>query len=103
MTHLPDVDLLDLELDNGWLTLWFNSETNRNALSDQMVSEMNSVLDAVRDDRTVRGITLRGRHGAMKRLWNSIRARGIFLQRSIQCLKLFWLMLRERRLQADWD
>jgi len=47
MTHLPDVDLLDLELDNGWLTLWFNSETNRNALSDQMVADLKGFSSAI--------------------------------------------------------
>lgn len=63
MMTLPETTLLDLHLDNGWLTIWLDSEANRNALSDQMVEDMNAVLDAVRDDRTVRGITLRGRHG----------------------------------------
>lgn len=63
MTTLPKADLLQLERDGGWLTIWLDSEANRNALGDQMVAELNSVLDAVRDDRSVRGITMRGKHG----------------------------------------
>lgn len=63
MMSLPDCTLLDLELSDEWLTIWLNSPSNRNALSDQMILDLNAVLDAVRDDRSVRGITLRGRDG----------------------------------------
>lgn len=63
MNHLPDVSVLDLQSENGWLTIWFNQPEKRNPLTDQMREELISVLNAVRDDRTVRGITLRGRGG----------------------------------------
>jgi len=61
MTNLPKTETLELELRNGWLTIWFNQPDNRNALSDALVAELASVLKGVRDDRAVRGITLRGR------------------------------------------
>lgn len=64
MTNLPHTDKLILDLDNGWLTIWFNSPENRNALSEDMAGELKATLDAIRDDRTVRGVTLRGK-GAM--------------------------------------
>lgn len=57
------VKTLELELKQGWLTIWFNQPENRNALSDALVADLKSVLVAVRDDRSVRGITLRGRGG----------------------------------------
>ncbi|MEM7190000.1 MAG: enoyl-CoA hydratase-related protein [Pseudomonadota bacterium] len=60
---LPDVTALELEQENGWLTIWFNQPDSRNALTDALVTDLLAVLDAVRDDRTVRGITLRGRGG----------------------------------------
>jgi isohexenylglutaconyl-CoA hydratase len=63
MTTLPDVTGVDLELDNGWLTIWFNQPETRNALTDELVDGVRRTLEAVRDDREVRGITLRGRHG----------------------------------------
>ncbi|MEO9467950.1 enoyl-CoA hydratase-related protein [Parasphingorhabdus sp.] len=63
MTDLPKTETLELELQQGWLTIWFNQPENRNALSDALVSELASVLKGVRDDRDVRGITLRGRGG----------------------------------------
>ena len=61
--NLPDVTTLELEREDGWLTIWFNRPESRNALSDALVTDLLAVLDAVRDDRTVRGITLRGRGG----------------------------------------
>ena len=63
MTSLPDTKTLELDLHQGWLTIWFNQPDNRNALSDALVAELAAVLKSVRDDRTVRGITLRGRGG----------------------------------------
>ena len=63
MTTLPTTQKLDLELRSGWLTIWFNSPANRNALSDQLMHECVETLKAVKNDRAVRGITIRGRHG----------------------------------------
>lgn len=63
MKNLPETETLELEFQNGWLTIWFNQPENRNALSDALVAELALVLKTVRDDRSVRGITLRGRGG----------------------------------------
>lgn len=63
MTTLPDVAGIELELDNGWLTIWFDQPDTRNALTDELVDGVRRTLEAVRDDRDVRGITLRGKHG----------------------------------------
>ncbi len=63
MTRLPRTSAIETELHNGWLTIWFNQPDNRNALSEALVADLVAMLEAVRDDRQVRGITLRGRGG----------------------------------------
>jgi isohexenylglutaconyl-CoA hydratase len=63
MTNLPDTTAAELELKSGWLTIWFNQPESRNALSTELTGDLIRVLDAVRDDREVRGVTLRGRGG----------------------------------------
>ena len=63
MTDLPEVFAVDNELQNGWLTIWFNQPGSRNALSEELVADLIKTLEAVREDRSVRGITLRGRGG----------------------------------------
>lgn len=63
MTNLPDTNKLILDLDKGWLTIWFNSPDNRNALSEELARELHATLDAIHDDRSVRGVTLRGKGG----------------------------------------
>lgn len=63
MVDLPDTTTLDLDLANGWLTIWLNQPEKRNALTDTLRDELIGVLACVREDRTVRGITLRGRGG----------------------------------------
>jgi isohexenylglutaconyl-CoA hydratase len=63
MTMLPDTTAVENELENGWLTIWFNQPDNRNALSEALVADLIATLEAVREDRGVRGITLRGRGG----------------------------------------
>jgi len=63
MTDLPATENLILEPDDGWLTIWFNRPESRNALAREMTAELRAVLSAVHDDRSVRGITLRGKGG----------------------------------------
>lgn len=62
MTKLPDTTVLDLALEEGWLTIWLDNPRNKNAIGDAMCAELLATMDAVRDDRTVRGVTLRGRN-----------------------------------------
>ncbi|MEJ2602301.1 MAG: enoyl-CoA hydratase-related protein [Gammaproteobacteria bacterium] len=61
MTQLPESKTLDLDLAGGWLTIWLDRPEARNALSAEMIGDLTGVLEAVRDDRAVRGITIRGR------------------------------------------
>jgi isohexenylglutaconyl-CoA hydratase len=61
--NLPETTTIDQELDRGWLTLWFNTPENRNALSSELAAELMAILDAARPRRDIRGVTLRGRNG----------------------------------------
>ncbi|MGJ8562876.1 MAG: enoyl-CoA hydratase/isomerase family protein [Alphaproteobacteria bacterium] len=63
MTALPEATKIQNTLENGWLTIWFNSPENRNALSEGLTADLIASLNAVKDDRTVRGITIRGKGG----------------------------------------
>ncbi len=63
MTELPATEKIICERDGGWLTVWFNSPENRNALSAQLTQEFMSIMRAIHDDRTIRGVTLRGKGG----------------------------------------
>ena len=63
MTNLPKTENILLEQDAGWLTIWFNRPDNRNALSKELTTELKEVLNAVRDKKKIRGITLRGKGG----------------------------------------
>ena len=60
---LRDYETIELDLDRDWLTIWLNRPESRNALSSAMIGELLEVLDRIADDRTVRGVTLRGRGG----------------------------------------
>ena len=63
MQNLPDITKLNTDVEDGWLTIWLNSPKNKNAIGDAMIAELLGVMDAVREDRTIRGITLRGKNG----------------------------------------
>jgi len=60
---LPNTKNLILEQKQGWLTIWFNRPDNRNALSDGLVDDLRRVLETVHEDRSVRGISFRGKGG----------------------------------------
>ena len=61
MTTLPKTTKIENEIKNGWLTIWFNSPENRNALSEELTADLIGTLQAVKDDRSIRGITMQGR------------------------------------------
>ena len=63
MTDWPQTEKIICERDGGWMTVWFNSPENRNALSSQLTEEFTQVLKAIGADKTIRGVTLRGKGG----------------------------------------
>lgn len=60
---LPETTKIINEIAAGWLTIWFNSPENRNALSEMLTAEFIATLEVVKDDRSIRGITIRGKGG----------------------------------------
>jgi len=63
VAYVSETSAIELEHSEQWLTIWFNQPEKRNPLTDTMRVELLTTLDKVRDDRAVRGITLRGRGG----------------------------------------
>ena len=63
MTVLPDCRDLLLERRGSVLTIRLNRPEAKNALVDGMVDELHAVLDAVRDDRSLRSLVIRGAGG----------------------------------------
>lgn len=63
MTTLPKTTKIINEISDGWLTIWFNSPENRNALSTELTADLTATLEAVQNNRSIRGITLRGKGG----------------------------------------
>ena len=63
MLNFPATKSLLLEQDDGWLTIWFNRPETRNALSQELTDELRVVLALVKEQASIRGITLRGKGG----------------------------------------
>ena len=63
MTVLPETRSVQLELEEGWLTVWFNQPERRNPLTDDVVDDLETICAAVENDRAIRGVTFRGRGG----------------------------------------
>jgi isohexenylglutaconyl-CoA hydratase len=63
MAKYPDTKDIALDAAPGWLTIWLDRPDVRNALSQRMADELRAVFEAVRADRTMRGVTIRGRGG----------------------------------------
>ena len=57
---MTDAELVHLEVDNLIATITLDSPHNRNALSQQLLAELDGHLRAAADDATVRGIVLTG-------------------------------------------
>ncbi|GAB5508487.1 MAG: isohexenylglutaconyl-CoA hydratase [Rhizobiaceae bacterium] len=63
MEGFPDFETLDVEAVNGWLTVWFNSPENRNALTTERARELTSLCKVLAASQAVRGVVFRGRGG----------------------------------------
>ncbi len=63
MAQLPQTSALVLEQTAGVLRIWLNRPEAKNSLNAAMVDELHAVLDAVRDDRDIRCLILRGKGG----------------------------------------
>ena len=62
-TQLPETHSLILDRQGSVLKIWFNRPEAKNALNAAMTNELVAVLGAVRDDRSIRTIVLRGKGG----------------------------------------
>jgi isohexenylglutaconyl-CoA hydratase len=63
MTELPATAHIKLELQGPVLRIWLNRPELRNAMSAQMVREILATFAAIREDRGVRVVVLRGAGG----------------------------------------
>src|SRR6202521_6390192 len=63
MTELPDAGHIRLEAQGPVLRIWLNRPELRNAMSSQMVREILATFAAIREDRNVRVVVLRGAGG----------------------------------------
>lgn len=61
--NLPEVPNLLLKLERGILEVTLNRPESRNAMSQEMVVDLNTVFDAIAGDRAVRVVILRGAGG----------------------------------------
>lgn len=60
---LPTCETLILNLENGVLHITLNRPEKRNAMNDTLVQEMRDVFAAIKDDRGVRAVVMRGAEG----------------------------------------
>src|SRR5213078_2979127 len=63
MTELADTGHIRLEAQGPVLRVWLNRPELRNAMSAQMVREILATFAAIREDRGVRVVVLRGAGG----------------------------------------
>ena len=63
MATLPETKTLALDLEEGWLTVWFNQPERRNPLTDEAVEDLAAVIGAIAPQRDIRGMTIRGKGG----------------------------------------
>ena len=63
MKKLPNTQSVECEVEQGWLTVWFNLPERRNPLTDEVVTDLHRICDEIEEERSIRGLTLRGRGG----------------------------------------
>ena len=61
MKNITSTENLIVESSNGWLDIWLNQIENRNALTESLINDLFDVFSSVKNEKQVRGITLRGK------------------------------------------
>ena len=57
----PDTSVVILEEDRDWATVWLNRPEARNAMSDELMSDLQAIFDYLKTRKDIRGITVRGK------------------------------------------
>ena len=57
MPDLPNTNTIETDVQHAWLTIWLNRPEARNALNEQMTTELRNALEEVRDDRSIRAVS----------------------------------------------
>jgi len=68
MTSSPAAPQIRLKTRGPVLELWLNRPEQRNAMTAQMVQEIASCFETIRDDRAVRVVVIRGAGADLKAL-----------------------------------
>ena len=63
MSNLPTTKAVDLTLNDEWLTILFNQPEKRNALTEELTSDIKNVLGSIKEDMSIRGVSMRGEGG----------------------------------------
>ena len=63
MIKLPETKVTNINLENEWLTISFNQPEKRNALTEELTTDIKEIFDSINNDPSIRGITMRGEGG----------------------------------------
>tara|TARA_S200000501_G_scaffold204859_1_gene192607 strand:- start:1 stop:798 length:798 start_codon:yes stop_codon:yes gene_type:complete len=58
---IPSTTECILDLENSWLTIWFNRPEKRNSLSKILIREISQTIDFIEDTPSIRGVIFRGK------------------------------------------
>ena len=61
MNLMPKSSTCLFERSEDWVTIWFNRPEKRNALSANLIKDLQSALKTIYKDTTIRGIVFRGK------------------------------------------
>ena len=63
MSELPETKAVNLTLNDEWLTISFNQPEKRNALTEELTSDIKNVLGSIKEDMSIRGVSMKGEGG----------------------------------------
>lgn len=59
----PKTSYIILNYENSWLNVNLNNAENRNALNQNLIKELFTIFDVIRNNKQVRGVLIRGSNG----------------------------------------
>ena len=62
LNQISNLKSCQIEYEKNWLTIWFDNPQKRNALTFDLIDDLQTIFKKIKDDSSIRGVVFRGKN-----------------------------------------
>lgn len=62
LNQISNLKSCQIDYEKNWLTIWFDNPQKRNALTFDLINDLQTIFDKIKDDTSIRGVVFRGKN-----------------------------------------